>query len=229
MKSWHYALIIKISKEEKYEKENIDWSFSGNAGINSMRHKPDTGGGSVSASETTTKPASEETTTSAPETEAEVEEQDGLRKQIMYTDKELNMSGETGPFKYTIEGVQVSKLTATDETMASILDIEKDKEVTVVAINASAENTTDETNNFYLGQATLTTNTKEQADPNLWISEHIEGEFLGNVIHSGSMVYILPNTNADDLTDLTLHISAPSDADWNTIGEEVQLEITLNK
>lgn len=185
---------------------------------------------SVSSSETATETTAEETTTAAaPETEAEIEEVDGLRKQVVYTDKELNMSGETGPFKYTIEGVQISKLTATDDSTAAMLDIQKDQEVTVVAINASAENTTDETNNFYLGQATLTTNTKEQVDPNIWAGEHIEGEFLGNVIHSGSNVYILSNTNADDLTTLTLHISAPTDEDWNTIGDEVKVEITLNK
>lgn len=89
-------------------------------------------------------------------TTGEVVEEGGLRKEPVATNKELNLTGETGPFKYTIEGVQVSKLTATTDEMAEVLGIEKDKEVALVAINASAENTTDKTLSFYIGQATLT-------------------------------------------------------------------------
>ena len=40
-------------------------------------------------------------------TTGEVVEENGLRKEPVATNKELNLTGETGPFKYTIEAVQV--------------------------------------------------------------------------------------------------------------------------
>lgn len=160
-------------------------------------------------------------------TTGEVVEENGLRKEPVATNKELNLTGETGPFKYTIEAVQVSKLTATTDEMAEMLGIEKDREVALVAINASAENTTEDTLSFYLGQATLTTSTKEQVDPEGFLSDYIDGEFLGNVKHSGNLIYILKQSNAEDITGLTLHIDAPHNENYENVGDDVKIDITL--
>lgn len=176
-------------------------------------------------------PAAESTQAPTPEAvetpSAEVEEENGVRKEVVYTNEGLNMSGQTGSFSYTIEGVQVSKLTATTDDAAQILGIEKNKEVTCVAVNASAENTSADTMYFYIGQATLTSNTKEQVEADAILSEYIDGEFLGNVIHSGSMVYILPNSVATDVTSITLHIDAPSGSDYMPNGDAVSVDISL--
>ena len=62
----------------------------------------------------------------------------------------------------------------------------------------------------------------------LKLSEYIEGEFLGNVKHSGNLVYILKNSKAEDVTNLTLHIDAPHNENFENVGEEVKIDITLN-
>lgn len=188
----------------------------------------------------TTDPVEDETETSEPEVEeetatsesentatGETEEQNGLRKTPVYTNKELNHTGETGPMKYSVDALQVSKLTATTDEMAEMLGVEKDKEVTLVVVDITVENTTDDTVYFYVGQATLTSNTKEQVDSDMLLSDYIDGEYLGNVIHSGSLMYILPNSSADDVTNLTLHISAPTSENFDTIGDEVKIELDL--
>ena len=159
-------------------------------------------------------------------TTGEVVEENGLRKEPVATNKELNLA-KVGPFKYTIEAVQVSKLTATTDEMAEMLGIEKDREVALVAINASAENTTENTLSFYIGQATLTTNTKEQVETEGFLSEYINGEFLGNVKNSGNLIYILKNSKAEDITNLTLHIDAPHNENFENIGDEVKIDISL--
>lgn len=183
-------------------------------------------GGGTEKTETPkeTKSASSEL---ADKTAGKVEEKDGLRKEIVRTIEDLNEAGSTGPINYIIEGVQICKLTPTNDEMASFLEIEKGTEVVSVSIKASAENTSDETINFYLGQAVLTTDTKEQVESDMWLSEHIEGEFLGKVKHSGSNVYILKNSKAEDIKTLTLHVDAPSDGDFSSIGEEVKINIVL--
>lgn len=157
----------------------------------------------------------------------EIVEENGMRKEPVVTEKELNQTGQTGPVIYTIEGLQVSKLTATTDEMAEMLGIEKDKEVALVAFNASIENTTDATVSFYLGQATLTTNTKEQVDSDGFLSEYIDGEMLGKVKNSGNMIYILKNSKAEDLTTLTLHVDAPTDENFETIGDPVTIDFNL--
>ena len=163
----------------------------------------------------------------AEESTGEIVEENGLRKEPVYTNKELGTTGETGPFKYSIDAIQVSKLTATTDDMAQMLGIEKGKEIALVVVNASAENTTEDTLYFYLGQATLTSDTKEQVDPDLMLSDYIDGEFIGNVIHSGSMMYLLKNSSAEDITKVSLHIDGPSDEGFNTVGEEVSLDIAI--
>lgn len=157
----------------------------------------------------------------------EVIDEDGMRKEPVYTNKELNITGQTGPMNYTIEAIQVSKLAATTDEMAQFLGIEKDKEVALVAINASAENTSQDTISFYLGQSTITTNTKEQVDSDTFLSEYIDGEFLGNVVHSGSMIFILPNSSASDITNVTLYVDAPFGSDFMSVGDDVQIDIAL--
>lgn len=160
-------------------------------------------------------------------TVGEVVEENGMKKVPVITDKELNYTGETGVFKYSVDAIQISKLTATTDEMAEMLGIEKDKEVTLVAVDASAENTSDDTNYFYLGQATLTSNTKEQVEPDMFFSDYIDGEFLGNVVHSGTMFYILENSSADDITKITLHVDAPTDDNFEFIGDEVKIELNF--
>ena len=180
-------------------------------------------------SQETAKTTEEKTTEekSTEEESAEVVEENGMRKEPVVTKKGLNKTGETGPLKYTIEDMQISKLTATTDEAATLLGIEKDKEVAIVVINASAENTSDDTVNFFLGQATLTSNTKEQVESDMFLSEYIDGEFIGNVIHSGNLVYILKNSSAEDITQVSLHIDAPSNSNYETIGEEVSIDLTI--
>lgn len=202
---------------------------------------PSTGesAGSTPAAEATPEASEtpEETPESTPEATQSVEstspdagevvEENGMRKEPIYTNKELNITGQTGPINYTIEGIQVSKLTATTDETAQLLGIERDKEVALVAINASAENTTQDTVNFYLGQSTITTNTKEQVDSDMVLSEYIDGEFLGNVVHSGNVIFILPNSSASDITNVTLYVDAPSDSNFMSVGDNVQVDIAL--
>ena len=52
---------------------------------------------------------------STEEESAEVVEENGMRKEPVVTKKGLNKTGETGPLKYTIEDMQISKLTATTD------------------------------------------------------------------------------------------------------------------
>lgn len=157
----------------------------------------------------------------------EIVEENGMKKVPVMTDKKLNMKGKTGPIKYSIDGIQVSKFTATNDEMAKTLEIDKDKEIALIALNVSAENTNDKTINFYLGQATITTDTKEQVEPEVMLSENIDGEFLGKVKHDGTNIYILKKSKADNINKIKLFVDAPSDENYESVGNKVELELKL--
>ncbi|MBP1969130.1 hypothetical protein J2Z83_001233 [Virgibacillus natechei] len=91
------------------------------------------------------------------------------------------------------------------------------------------ENTREEDTIFYASQATLTTNTGEQLEPDMFFSEHIDGEFIGPVTKSGSSFYILENSKAEDIESIRLIFSGASNEDWEDIGEEIDIEIELEK
>ena len=150
---------------------------------------------------------------------------DNTIKEPVYSNPDVNITVQTGPIVYTIDGIQVSKTIITSEEGAALLNVEKDKELALVVINVTVENTSDDTINFYMSQATLTTNTKEQVENNPVVSEYIDGEYLGNVIHSGNLVYILQNSNAEEITDVKLYVDSPADSSFSAVGEDTVVEI----
>ena len=166
-----------------------------------------------------------EKTTADESKTGEVVEKDGLKKVPVITDKKLNKKGKTGPIKYNVKAIQVSKLTATTDDMAQALGIEKGKEAGLVAMDVEVENTSDDTINFYFDQGKLTTNTKEQVESDIILSDSIDGEYLGKVSHKGTLMFILKNGKADKVNDLKLFVDAPSDKDFNTVGDEVKIEL----
>lgn len=157
----------------------------------------------------------------------EVQQGDGFTKTPVITDKALNYTGTSGPMKYEISAIQISNLNAFTDDAADMFDIEKNKDVAVIALDVSIENTSDDDVSFYFDQAVLTSNTKEQVDPNWLFSDNIEGDYLGNVIHSGTLIYILPNSVAEDITNIVLHVSSPMDDEFNDLSENFTIELNF--
>jgi len=171
----------------------------------------------------------EEQNNDQPSNDENVQEDDDLKVTNTYTNKELGVSGTTGPFNYEFSGVQLKKIEVKSEYAASMLDAKIGDTVHAITIQASAENTSEDDMTFYLGQATIITNTKEQLEPDMFLSEHIEGEYLGQVRHEGFNVYVLKNSTVDDLTSIEVRVNAPIDADWNNVGDDVKQTFEVNK
>lgn len=185
-------------------------------------------GESSQSEESTSATDSEEAEESTDEsTVGTVVSENGITKIPVITDKELDLTGIAGPINYSIDAIQISKLTATTDDMASMLDIEKDKEVALVVVNVTTENTSEDDITFYMDQAVLVSSTKEQVEPNMLLSDYLGGDYLGQVVKSGSLMYILPNSNAEDITSITLRVSAPMDADWNSLSEDISIELSF--
>lgn len=155
--------------------------------------------------------------------------QDGMSKRIILTNRSINYEGTTGDFAYVIEGIQIAALTVTDEDTASFLNVEKGKEITVIAIQMSVENTSDKDLSFYPYMSTIVTSDKEQVESNWLLSDSVGGDFLGNVVMEGQIYWICERTGADNLTHIQWRIDAPSDSNYDRCGDPVKIDFEFAK
>ncbi|WP_163970217.1 hypothetical protein [Oceanobacillus halotolerans] len=132
---------------------------------------------------------------------------------------------ESGPIKLTIDKANGVSGKLSDE-MAEMMETE---ELEYIQVDMTVENTTEENITFYASQAVMTTNTGEQLEPDMWLSDHIDGEYIGQVTKTGTSHYILENSKAEDVESIRLIFSAPSNEDWEDVGEEIDIEIDLEK
>ncbi|MDN3428548.1 hypothetical protein QL992_05955 [Microbacterium sp. APC 3898] len=165
----------------------------------------------------------------AVEVDEDVQEDDSMKATNTYTNKELGITGEIGPMKYEIPGIQLKIIEPKDQATADLFEVAVGDEVHAFTIQFAGENTSEEDMSFYLDQAVAITNTKEQLDPDMLLSEYIDGEYLGQVRHEGHNVYILKNSTVDELKSIELRIMAPYDTNFETVGEDVSHTIEVNK
>ncbi|MBR7553592.1 hypothetical protein ACFFJI_11405 [Allobacillus sp. GCM10007491] len=130
---------------------------------------------------------------------------------------------ETGPVVLTIEKVVATSGELNEEGQQFF----ETDEIDYIQVDISVENTSDEDISFYAGQGTVSTNTGEQIEPDMWLSDHIEGEMMAGTKGSGTMAYVLENSNAEDIESIRLVFDAPLNEDWDTIGEDLDFEIEL--
>ncbi|CEP84010.1 hypothetical protein [Paraclostridium sordellii] len=160
---------------------------------------------------------------------AKVEKKDGMIKTPVFTNKKLNLKGEVGGVKYDYKEVQISNLTFETDKAASLFDAKKGDEVVTVVFKTEIENTNDKDVSFYIDQAKLITNTKQQVEPNMILSDDVGGDFLGKVKKEGNIIYILKNIKAEDLKTLELRIDAPVDAStFEALGDNIKLNLSVN-
>lgn len=152
-----------------------------------------------------------------------VEENGAKRRTVK--DIDFNQTFTTGPFNITIERVQVTDIMTNDE-MKSMFD-GKD-EITSIAMSVKVENTSDDELNFYPDQAEIATDTKEQIEAEMLLSDRVGGEFKGQIIKEGTIIFIA-NSKAEDINKLTLFIDGPSNQDFDRVGEDLKIDIDLNK
>ncbi|MCE7794791.1 DUF4352 domain-containing protein [Salipaludibacillus sp. CUR1] len=132
---------------------------------------------------------------------------------------------ETGPIHLEVDQVT----TASGEPDDEVQEATDQDHLNYVQVDLKVENNGDEEILFYSGQATLTTNTGEQLEPDLWLSDHIEGDMEAGTSNSGSFFYILENSDAEEIESIQLSWNAPLDVeeDWEEEGEDIEVEVIL--
>lgn len=168
--------------------------------------------------DTTEKPAADSEDKTGEVTESELG-----KMTILYQNKELNTPVTSTPVNSSLDKVQVATLEVSEAYKETF---DNQDIVTIITIEATAENTVDETTNFYLDQATLVTDTGQQVDAALFFSDSVGGEFLGKVKKEGNIIWVLKHD--EGIKKITLHVDGASNDNLDRVGEDAKVEIALD-
>ncbi|SEN98934.1 hypothetical protein SAMN04488134_10344 [Amphibacillus marinus] len=132
---------------------------------------------------------------------------------------------ESGPIILNIEKVNGVEGTINPD----YVDLMEGEEIEYIQVDMTVESTSEDPVNFYASQATITTSTGEQLEPDMFLSDHIDGEYLGQVTKSGTIFYVLENSKAEDVESIKMFFGAPNDDSFSSLGDEITIDVTLNK
>ncbi len=150
---------------------------------------------------------------------------DADMKKVPYlTVENMGLHFESGPIQMDITGMQIAEITFHDADLADTAELDQDTPATMVTLDVSAENTSEE-EVFFPFDSTLVTNTKEQAHDNYSFGEYQDGTFYGNVIQDAFLVFFLPKTSPEELAELKFIFEAPYGSEYGDLGEKITFTI----
>ncbi|WP_404274385.1 hypothetical protein [Exiguobacterium undae] len=162
-----------------------------------------------------------EKTSEKKEESPKVEKSEFGTKTNYFTNKKLDISTKLGPINFKINKVQTSTFKPVEE-YKEMFD-EKDK-LTLIVFEVEAENTSDETINFHPNQATLTTNTMEQIEASIVLSEDVGGEFIGKVKKKGNVIF-LADAAPEKITAVKFIADGPNNEKFETLAERYTVDV----
>ena len=152
-----------------------------------------------------------------------------MKKTVFLTNRQIGYTIEAGTFTITINSVQLADLEFSDADTAAFFDLNSGDKATLFAVDISVENTSDETLAIYPDQSTIVTSTKEQVSSELFLSDNVGGDFLGQVIKSGQVYFLAKNSSAADISSIKWYIDAPLDSNWDKMCEDIVIDFCFDK
>lgn len=134
--------------------------------------------------------------------------------------QDIELIKESGPFTIKITDVQVLDFILFAEYKESFSN--KDK-LTIITITLEVENSSTE-NNWINPLGTIVTNTKEEAEVDYMLSDSLGGEYTGNNVEKGTILFMLDSVS-EDIKKITYFVEGAKDENFDLIGEDIEFEI----
>lgn len=203
---------------------------------------PLVGCNNVSENQKTEKEDKEEEEKDKEENKKEDKKEDITQKELYEEEAEVGETIETEAGVFTLKAV--NRDIETIDVEAAIVNINHIKatsgnligeskkligseEVEYISMNIKVENTSGKDIHYYVGQTQIVTDTGEQIDPNVIMSDHIEGEIRAGVTQTGNLVYIMESSKADEVSEVRIIINGPQNENYNEIGDEIDITVEL--
>lgn len=152
--------------------------------------------------------------------EGKVEESEYGRLTIHSLVTDIEETIEDGPFEVTLLNARLAYL----EPEEDYVDFFGGEEMTLITFEIEVENLEDETNSIYPDQGTIVTNTGQQIEADLLLSEDVGGEFLGEVIKIGNVQFFL-DEDPEEIESVRYVIGSGHNEDFENFGEDFEFEV----
>lgn len=129
---------------------------------------------------------------------------------------------KSGPIHISISTIQLGQFKI-NKNMQELFD--NKEEVGIITVKMTVENTEDKNVSIYPDQAILTTNTGEQIDADVWLSDDVGGDFYGKVSKKGDVVFLL-DLPVEEVNEIKLIIDPASDENYESL-EEANHQVLL--
>jgi hypothetical protein len=131
----------------------------------------------------------------------------------------VDVDVNSGPMKMKITKITLDPSFKKDQYMNLIK---------AVVLSVEIENTSTDTVNWYPAQGTISLNTKEQSEgESALYSDDVEGEFLGNVVKKGNIVFEIKG-DLSSINHITYKISGASNDKFDQLGDATITDINLH-
>jgi hypothetical protein len=142
----------------------------------------------------------------------------------------VSLNEDVGTFESGPMTLNITKINGVSSDLkGDLADVMETDHIEYIQVDMNVESSSEEDVSFYPSQATLVTDTGEQLEPDMFMNEHIDGEFMGKVKKQGINYYMLENSKAADVKHVKLVFSGPTDANINSLGEDITVEADLKQ
>lgn len=176
----------------------------------------------VEADETTeTDDAEEVEDTDSPEQQAgDVIEADGGTRTIVATNYGIDEVQENGSFTVTVTNAQLSQFQPSED----MVDVFGGEDLGMVTIQMNVANSSEDTNSIYPDQGIIVTDTGQQVNAEVFLSDQVGGDFYGNVTKSGDVFFFFDG-QAEEISSVRYIIDSGHDENFETFGEDLEFLI----
>lgn len=151
----------------------------------------------------------------------DVIEEDGMKRTVVATNYGINKTLESGPFSVTLINAQVSHLEIENED--NIESFGGD-DFAMVAFDIEVSNASEETNAIYPDQGTIVTNTGNQVEADLFMSDTVGGEFMGEVTKSGA-VFFFYEGDPEEISNVRYIIGSGQDENFDSFSDNLEFSV----
>lgn len=143
---------------------------------------------------------------------------------IVKAGRDIENSYKFGDLNFSIYGAALANIKNINQELK---DYWKADEVNVIMIAGRISNNSDKPITLYSTQDKIATDTREQLDPDLFLSQGA-GEILGNVDQKTANIYY-PESNLEDINEFTFYLSPAYNEESETLGKAHQIKITFDE
>lgn len=124
--------------------------------------------------------------------------------------KDLDVTSENKSMKATIKNIKIAKTSFHDEQIASLSNIETNKEYVIISLKVSVTNNTGTKANINTNMShLLIKDTKEQIDQSRYTHTWNEPEYLPGAEKESTLLFISKTSKVEDIKNISLNLEAP--------------------